>query len=140
MSSPAPATTPRSVRILRILVIVVLAGGLALAVGIGIGQYAMGSRIADVVGHHLPDDGWADGATRTWEASIAANAEVFSAGGRLIAVTRTRSNDAAATLTAYTIKDDGLSEAWSTTADLSQGTVSRDLPEFIEWGEERVGE
>ena len=50
MSSPAPATAPRSVRILRILVIVVLAGGLALAVGIGIGRYAMGSRIADVVG------------------------------------------------------------------------------------------
>ncbi len=138
MSSPAPATAPRSVRILRILVIVVLAGGLALAVGIGIGRYAMGSRIADVVGHHLPDDGWADGATRTWEASIAPNAEVFSAGGRLIAVTRTRSNDAAATLTAYTIKDDGLSEAWSTTADLSQGTVPGDLPEFIEWGGERV--
>ena len=50
MSSPAPATAPRSVRILRIVVIVVLAGGLALAAGIGIGRYVMGSRIADVVG------------------------------------------------------------------------------------------
>ena len=66
MSSPDPAATPRSVRILRIVVIVVLAGGLALAAGIGIGRYVMGSRIADVVGHSLPDDGWADGATRTW--------------------------------------------------------------------------
>ena len=70
MSSPAPAATPRSVRILHILVIAVLAGGLALAAGIGIGRYAMGSRIADVVGHRLPDDGWADGAARTWEATI----------------------------------------------------------------------
>ena len=67
MSSPAPAATPRSVRVLRILVIVVLAGGLALAAGIFIGRYIMGSRTADVVGHHLPDDGWVDGATRTWE-------------------------------------------------------------------------
>ena len=138
MSSPAPAATPRSVRVLRILVIAVLAGGLALAAGIGIGRYAMGSRIADVVGHRLPDDGWADGAARTWEAAIAPDAEVFSAGGRLIAVTRARSNDANATLTAYTIEDDGLSEAWSTTADLSRGTTPGDLPEFIEWGEGRV--
>ena len=138
MSSPDPAATPRSVRILRIVVIVVLAGGLALAAGIGIGRYVMGSRIADVVGHSLPDDGWADGATRTWEAAIAPDAEVFSAGGRLIAVTRARSNDANATLTAYTIEDDGLSEAWSTTADLSRGTTPGDLPEFIEWGEGRV--
>ena len=138
MSSPDPAATPRSVRILRIVVIVVLAGGLALAAGIGIGRYVMGSRIADVVGHSLPDDGWADGATRTWEAAIAPDAEVFSAGGRLIAVTRARSDDANATLTAYTIEDDGLSEAWSTTADLSRGTTPGDLPEFIEWGEGRV--
>ena len=114
MSSPAPAATLRSVRVLRILVIAVLAGGLALAAGIGIGRYAMGSRIADVVGHRLPDDGWADGAARTWEAAIAPDAEVFSAGGRLIAVTRARSNDANATLTAYTIEDDGLSEVRST--------------------------
>ena len=138
MSSPAPAATRRSVRVLRILVIVVLAGGLALAAGIFIGRYIMGSRTADVVGHHLPDDGWVDGATRTWEASIDPNAEVFSAGGRLIAVTRTKSDDADATLTAYTIEDDGLSEAWSTTADLSRGTIPRNLPEFIEWGEGRV--
>ena len=138
MSSPAPAATPRSVRVLRILVIAVLAGGLALAAGIGIGRYAMGSRIADVVGHRLPDDGWADGAARTWEAAIAPDAEVFSAGGRLIAVTRARSNDANATLTAYTIEDDGLSEAWTTTVDLSQGTLAQDNPQFLRWGDHHL--
>ena len=57
MSSPAPAATPRSVRVLRILVIAVLAGGLALAAGIGISRYAIGSRIANVIDHSLPDDG-----------------------------------------------------------------------------------
>lgn len=123
---------------MRILLIVLLIGGLALAVGIGIGRYVIGSRTADVVGHRLPGDDWADGAARTWEASIGPDAEVFSAGGRLIAVTRAGSDDADATLTAYTIEDDGLSEAWSTTADLSRGTVPRDLPEFIAWGEGRV--
>ena len=85
-----------------------------------------------------PVSGWAAGAVQSWQAQIDGGAEVFSVGDRVLALTRKTERDSAATLTAYTLttgsgSDDGLSEAWTTTVDLSQGTLAQNNPQFLRW-------
>ena len=50
-----------------------------------------------------------------------------------MAIERSAVKDSNATLTGYTIGDEGATESWTQTADLSQGTL--DDPEFLLWGE-----
>ena len=75
---------------------------------------------------------------QSWQTQIDGGAEVFSAGDRVLALTRKTARDSAATLTAYTIEDGGLSEAWTTTADLSRGALTQDYPQFVRWGDHHL--
>ena len=150
MSATAPIPPARRSRPThgpRAVIAAVVAGAVTLAAVIGVGWIASATRRAisgaeDLQGQP-PVSGWAAGAVQSWQTQIDGGAEVFSVGGRVLALTRKTERDSAATLTAYTLttgsgSDDGLSEAWTTTVDLSQGTLAQDNPQFLRWGDHHL--
>ena len=150
MSATAPIPPARRIRPThgpRAVIAALVAGAVTLAAVIGVGWIASATRRAisgaeDLQGRP-PVSGWAAGAVQSWQAQIDGGAEVFSVGGRVLALTRKTERDSAATLTAYTLttgsgSDDGLSEAWTTTVDLSQGTLAQDNPQFLRWGDHHL--
>ena len=137
-----PARRGRPARGPRAIIAAVVAGVVTLAAVIGIGWIVSANRRAisgaeDLQGR-APVSGWAAGAVQSWQTQIDGGAEVFSAGDRVLALTRKTARDSAATLTAYTIEDGGLSEAWTTTADLSRGALTQDYPQFVRWGDHHL--
>ena len=137
-----PARRGRPARGPRAIIAAVVAGVVTLAAVIGIGWIVSANRRAisgaeDLQGRP-PVSGWAAGAVQSWQAQIDGGAEVFSVGGRVLALTRKTERDSAATLTAYTLEDSGLSEAWTTTVDLSQGTIPQKRPQFLRWGDHHL--
>ena len=134
MSATAPtSSTARGSRPThgpRAIIATVVAGVITLTAVIGIGWIASASRRAassaeDLDPYQSPVSDWTAGAAQSWQAQIGGGAEVFSVGERILALTRKTERDSAATLTAYTLEDSGLSEAWTTTVDLSQGTIAQ---------------
>ena len=143
MSATAPtSSTARGSRPThgpRAIIAAVVAGVITLTAVIGIGWIASASRRAassaeDLDPYQSPVSDWTAGAAQSWQAQIGGGAEVFSVGERILALTRKTERDSAATLTAYTLEDSGLSEAWTTTVDLSQGTIPQKRPQFLRWG------
>ena len=137
-----PARRGRPARGPRAIIAAVVAGVVTLAAVIGIGWIVSANRRAisgaeDLQGRP-PVSGWAAGAVQSWQTQIDGGAEVFSAGDRVLALTRKTARDSAATLTAYTLEDSGLSEAWTTTVDLSQGTIPQKRPQFLRWGDHHL--
>ena len=78
------------------------------------------------------DDAWAEGANRVWSAQIPAKAEIVVAGDYVVAVERGSGSGTSATLTAYSVSDEGASQVWSTTADLTSGVAGDYFP-FQTW-------
>ena len=147
MSATAPtSSTARGSRPThgpRAIIATVVAGVITLTAVIGIGWIASASRRAassaeDLDPYQSPVSDWTAGAAQSWQAQIGGGAEVFSVGERILALTRKTERDSAATLTAYTLEDSGLSEAWTTTVDLSQGTLAQDNPQFLRWGDHHL--
>ena len=137
-----PARRGRPARGPRAIIAAIVAGVVTLAAVIGIGWIVSANRRAisgaeDLQGRP-PVSGWAAGAVQSWQTQIDGGAEVFSVGGRVLALTRKTERDSAATLTAYTLEDSGLSEAWTTTVDLSQGTIPQERPQFLRWGDHHL--
>ena len=127
----------------RAVLAAVLAGVLVLATVIGSGWFLSAERRSARDAKNLtadapPDDGWANGAVVDWRTSIGTNQEIVTAGNHLIAVNRPTTTNSNVTLTGYTIGDEGLSEAWTTTVSLPQETYGN--PEFLAWGNnEEIG-
>ena len=122
----------------RAVLAAVLAGVLVLATVIGSGWFLSAERRSARDAKNLtadapPDDGWANGAVVDWRTSIGTNQEIVTAGNHLIAVNRPTTTNSHVTLTGYTIGDEGLSEAWTTTVSLPQEVYGN--PEFLAWGE-----
>ena len=147
MSATAPtSSTARGSRPThgpRAIIAAVVAGVITLTAIIGIGWIASASRRAassaeDLDPYQSPVSDWTAGAAQSWQAQIGGGAEVFSVGERILALTRKTERDSAATLTAYTLEDSGLSEAWTTTVDLSQGTIPQKRPQFLRWGDHHL--
>ena len=147
MSATAPtSSTARGSRPThgpRAIIAAVVAGVITLTAVIGIGWIASASRRAassaeDLDPYQSPVSDWTAGAAQSWQAQIGGGAEVFSVGERILALTRKTERDSAATLTAYTLEDSGLSEAWTTTVDLSQGTIPQERPQFLRWGDHHL--
>ena len=145
MSTTAPTPPARRNRPThgpRAIIAAVVAGVITLAAVIGIGWIASATRRAisgaEDLQVQLPVSDWTTGAAQSWQTQIDSGAEVFSTGDHVLALTRQTARDSAATLTAYTIEGDGLSEAWTTTADLSQGTLAQDRPQFLRWGDHHL--
>ena len=137
-----PARRNRPTHGPRAIIAAVVAGVITLTAVIGIGWIVSANRRAisgaeDLQGRP-PVSGWAAGAVQSWQTQIDGGAEVFSAGDRVLALTRKTARDSAATLTAYALEDDGMSEAWTTTVDLSQGTLAQDRPQFLRWGDHHL--
>ena len=146
MSATAPtSSTARGSRPThgpRAIIAAVVAGVITLTAVIGIGWIVSAPRRAISGAENLqglfPVSGWTAGAAQSWQAQIGGGAEVFSVGERILALTRKTERDSAATLTAYTLEDSGLSEAWTTTVDLSQGTIPQERPQFLRWGDHHL--
>ncbi len=131
-ASTGPRHRPRTV------LAAALAGVLVLATVIGGGWLLSAERRSTSGAENRtaitpPDDGWANGAAIGWRTSIGTNQEIVTAGNHLIAIGRSTAKDPNATLTGYTIGDEGATESWTQTVDLSQGIPS--APEFLPWGE-----
>ena len=137
-----PARRNRPTHGPRAIIAAVVAGVITLTAVIGIGWIVSAPRRAISGAENLqglfPVSGWTAGAAQSWQTQIDGGAEVFSAGDRVLALTRKTARDSAATLTAYALGDDGMSEAWTTTVDLSQGTLAQDRPQFLRWGDHHL--
>ena len=147
MSATAPtSSTARGSRPThgpRAIIAAVVAGVITLTAVIGIGWIASASRRAassaeDLDPYQSPVSDWTAGAAQSWQTQIGGGAEVFSTSSHILALTRKTARDSAATLTAYALGDDGMSEAWTTTVDLSQGTLAQDRPQFLRWGDHHL--
>ena len=145
MSATAPTPPARRNRPThgpRAIIAAVVAGVITLTAIIGIGWVVSAPRRAISGAENLqglfPVSDWTSGAAQSWQTQIGGDAEIFSTSSHLLALTRKTARDSAATLTAYTLEDDGLSEAWTTTVDLSQGTLAQDRPQFLRWGDHHL--
>lgn len=145
MSATAPTPPARRNRPThgpRAIIAAVVAGVITLTAIIGIGWIVSAPRRAISGAENLqglfPVSDWTAGAAQSWQTQIGGDAEIFSTSSHLLALTRKTARDSAATLTAYTLGDDGLSEAWTTTVDLSQGTLAQDRPQFLRWGDHHL--
>ena len=147
MSATAPtSSTARGSRPThgpRAIIATVVAGVITLTAVIGIGWIASASRRAassaeDLDPYQSPVSDWTAGAAQSWQTQIGGGAEIFSTSSHILALTRKTARDSAATLTAYTLEDSGLSEAWTTTVDLSQGTIPQKRPQFLRWGDHHL--
>lgn len=131
-ASTGPRYRPRTV------LAAALVGVLVLATVIGVGWFLSAERRSARGAENrspaaAPDNGWVNGAAVRWRTSIGTNREIVTAGNHLVAIERSTARDSNATLTGYTIGDDGPTESWTQTVDLSQGAL--DDPEFLPWGE-----
>ena len=131
-ASTGPRYRPRTV------LAAALVGVLVLATVIGVGWFLSAERRSARGAENrspaaAPDNGWVNGAAVRWRTSIGTDREIITAGNHLVAIERSAVKDSNATLTGYTIGDEGATESWTQTADLSQGTL--DDPEFLPWGE-----
>ena len=137
-----PARRNRPTHGPRAIIAAVVAGVITLTAVIGIGWIVSAPRRAISGAENLqglfPVSGWTAGAAQSWQTQIGGGAEVFSTSSHILALTRKTARDSAATLTAYTIEDGGLSEAWTTTADLSRGALTQDYPQFVRWGDHHL--
>ena len=146
MSATAPtSSTARGSRPThgpRAIIAAVVAGVITLTAVIGVGWIVSAPRRAISGAENLqglfPVSGWTAGAAQSWQTQIGGGAEVFSTSSHILALTRKTARDSAATLTAYALGDDGMSEAWTTTVDLSQGTLAQDRPQFLRWGDHHL--
>lgn len=131
-ASTGPRYRPRTV------LAAALVGVLVLATVIGVGWFLSAERRSARGAENrfpaaAPDNGWVNGAAVRWRTSIGTDREIITAGNHLVAIERSAVKDSNATLTGYTIGDEGATESWTQTADLSQGTLVD--PEFLLWGE-----
>ena len=137
-----PARRNRPTHGPRAIIAAVVAGVITLTAVIGIGWIVSAPRRAISGAENLqglfPVSGWTAGAAQSWQTQIGGGAEVFSTSSHILALTRKTARDSAATLTAYALGDDGMSEAWTTTVDLSQGTLAQDRPQFLRWGDHHL--
>ena len=137
-----PARRNRPTHGPRAIIAAVVAGIITLTAVIGIGWIVSAPRRAISGAENLqglfPVSGWTAGAAQSWQTQIGGGAEVFSTSSHILALTRKTARDSAATLTAYALGDDGMSEAWTTTVDLSQGTLAQDRPQFLRWGDHHL--
>ena len=137
-----PARRNRPTHGPRAIIAAVVAGVITLTAVIGVGWIVSAPRRAISGAENLqglfPVSGWTAGAAQSWQTQIGGGAEVFSTSSHILALTRKTARDSAATLTAYTIEDGGLSEAWTTTADLSRGALTQDYPQFVRWGDHHL--
>ena len=145
MSATAPTPPARRNRPThgpRAIIAAVVAGVITLTAIIGIGWVVSAPRRAISGAENLqglfPVSDWTSGAAQSWQTQIGGDAEIFSTSSHILALTRKTARDSAATLTAYTLGDDGMSEAWTTTVDLSQGTLAQDRPQFLRWGDHHL--
>ena len=137
-----PARRNRPTHGPRAIIAAIVAGVITLTAVIGIGWIVSAPRRAISGAENLqglfPVSGWTAGAAQSWQTQIGGGAEVFSTSSHILALTRKTARDSAATLTAYALGDDGMSEAWTTTVDLSQGTLAQDRPQFLRWGDHHL--
>ena len=137
-----PARRNRPTHGPRAIIAAVVAGVITLTAVIGVGWIVSAPRRAISGAENLqglfPVSGWTAGAAQSWQTQIGGGAEVFSTSSHILALTRKTARDSAATLTAYALGDDGMSEAWTTTVDLSQGTLAQDRPQFLRWGDHHL--
>ena len=146
LPTPEPAPTRRARTGLRTVVIAVLAGALTLGAVIGGTLLATGGTIyaqqASIRAHSaIPSDSWATGSTQQWSTTIDTDASVFASPGHLFSVKTDGDNAQASTLTAYTMSDSGLSQAWSASVDTTGDSVAElggannpIYPAFLIWG------
>ena len=132
---PAAARSPSH----RVIIIAALVAILTLVTVFGAGWYLSREQRAQLMSsnippYHIPSGSWTSGASTQWTATIPAEAEVFYAAGRLIAVQKENRTETA-TLTAYTVSDTGLSEAWTQTLELAKEPTT---PVFPLWGEKTL--
>ena len=137
-----PARRNRPTHGPRAIIAAIVAGVITLTAVIGVGWIVSAPRRAISGAENLqglfPVSGWTAGAAQSWQTQIGGGAEVFSTSSHILALTRKTARDSAATLTAYALGDDGMSEAWTTTVDLSQGTLAQDRPQFLRWGDHHL--
>lgn len=95
------------------------------------------SKGAQTLTHLIkPSSAWADGATQQWSTTVAKDAQVLAADGKVLVVERSSSSDSKAIITAYDASSSRMSKIWSRKVDLSQGTVDTDNgTEFLVWGD-----
>lgn len=132
----APSSRPRYSG--RTILVAALVAVLTLSTVVGVGWLAFSDRRAgveaiDILPYAVPEPGWQEGSVREWSATVASDAEVLTAGSTFLTLERSQSADPAATLTAYAMSDEGLSQQWSRQVDLSQGTPGN--PEFVVWND-----
>ena len=137
-----PARRNRPTHGPRAIIAAIVAGVITLTAVIGVGWIVSAPRRAISGAENLqglfPVSGWTAGAAQSWQTQIGGDAEIFSTSSHILALTRKTARDSAATLTAYALGDDGMSEAWTTTVDLSQGTLAQDRPQFLRWGDHHL--
>lgn len=123
---PEAAHIPRAERSTVRVVIALVVGCLALAGVFAVGCYVSSHRHTDASASNtqpytVPSEAWADGAEQVWELSVAADAEVLTAGNHLVTIERDGEEDTSAALVGYEVSEDGATQVWSTTADLTYG-------------------
>ena len=149
LPTPEPAPTRRARTGLRTVVIAVLAGALTLGAVIGGTLLATGGTIyaqqASIHTHSVtPSDSWATGSTQLWSTTIDTDASVFTSPGHLFSVKTDGDNAQASALTAYTMSDSGLSQAWSASVDTTGDSVAERgadnplYPAFLIWGKNTI--
>ena len=132
MSLPAPVPGHRARTDLRTVIIAVIVGALTLGVVVVGGRLIAGgvnyaqppTTERKTEGDNILSDLWADGAAQQWSTTIDPEASIFTSPDHLFSVRTAGDNAQASTLTAYTMDDSGLSQAWTTTVDTSGDSVA----------------
>ena len=147
---PAPVPGHRARTDLRTVIIAVIVGALTLGVVVVGGRLIAGgvnyaqppTTERKTEGDNILSDLWADGAAQQWSTTIDPEASIFTSPDHLFSVKTAGDNAQASTLTAYTMDDSGLSQAWTTTVDTSGDSVAeitagnnpKIYPSFLVWG------
>ena len=147
---PAPVPGHRARTDLRTVIIAVIVGALTLGVVVVGGRLIAGgvnyaqppTTERKTEGDNILSDLWADGAAQQWSTTIDPEASIFTSPDHLFSVRTAGDNAQASTLTAYTMDDSGLSQAWTTTVDTSGDSVAeitagnnpKIYPSFLVWG------
>ena len=148
MSLPAPVPGHRARTDLRTVIIAVIVGALTLGVVVVGGRLIAGDvnyavdQAVERLYYEPPSDQWVSGAVQQWSTTIDPEASIFTSPDHLFSVRTAGDNAQASTLTAYTMDDSGLSQAWTTTVDTSGDSVAeitagnnpKIYPSFLVWG------
>ena len=147
MSLPAPVPGHRARTDLRTVIIAVIVGVLTLGVVVVGGRLIAGDvnyavdQAVERLYYEPPSDQWVSGAVQQWSTTIDPEASIFTSPDHLFSVRTAGDNAQASTLTAYTMDDSGLSQAWTATVDTSGDSVPVDgstsnpvYPSFLVWG------